>query len=509
MAFGLYLWGIRKDLPYVPDVDEPVFVLPAIRIAASGNLDPGWFGNPGSTIIYPLAVLFHCWHALVHHGMLLHPDHRLLATFALNPGEFYLLGRFLTISYAVATTPTVYAVGRDAFGERVGLMGACLSALYPIAVVHAQQVRTDSAAMFFGMLSLWLCLRLLDRPAIGNNVVAGLAIGLSIATRYFMVMLIPVLIVVNLVDLPTIRCRSLQLHRQESALLGACAGIMGALVGFALTTPYFFLSFGIALESLKNEARGNHLGADGLSPFGNFIWYLTEAIPRSITWPQVLLLAIGVLIAVRSRQPGQILLVGFVLTFLVGTSLHPLHWQRWIIQVLPLFALFVANALEAVILWISSRVISSRTLGIPIGLLALTLVAAWPGYQLVLLDITEASPSTRILAREWLLLNLPAGSWIVSEWYTAPLDGTGFVLSEHNTLAVKHGPDDYYRDGYRYVVASSYMYDRFLREPGRYPAEVNFYQTLFARYRLLKQFDPSITRGGPIIRIYELQNQQE
>ena len=59
IAFGFYVWTIQRDLPFTPEIDEPIFVLPAIRMASSGNLNPGWFGNPGSTVIYPLALRYH------------------------------------------------------------------------------------------------------------------------------------------------------------------------------------------------------------------------------------------------------------------------------------------------------------------------------------------------------------------------------------------------------------------------------------------------------------------
>src|SRR5207253_1016019 len=48
------LWGLERDLPYTPEVDEPSFVVPAGRIAATGDLNPHWFGHPGSTVICPL-----------------------------------------------------------------------------------------------------------------------------------------------------------------------------------------------------------------------------------------------------------------------------------------------------------------------------------------------------------------------------------------------------------------------------------------------------------------------
>jgi len=470
-------------------------------MAASGNLNPGWFGNPGSTVMYPLAAIYRIWHAVAHHGMLFRPDPNLQGTFDSSPSQFYLLGRLMTIVYAVMSIPFVYQVGRRAFGERVGLIGAWLSVLCPIAVTHAQTVRTDSAGAFFGVLGLWLCLRLYDRPTIGNQIMAGLAVGLGIATRYFMVALIPVLLAV---DGLVLRRQASRLGKLKATWLGISAGLLAVAVAFALSTPYFFLDFTTVLENLEYEARATQPGHDSLFLAENFLWYLTRAIPLSITWPQTMLAAVGVALVIWRCQPQQMLLLGFVVTFLTGISLSPLHWQRWIIQILPLFALFAANALNVIIACLSTplRLTPSVQRGLIIS--ALLLVSARLVYQLVLMDLRQASPSTRILAREWILRNLPTGSRITQEEYAAALVGTDFVVSERFSLAVNRSVDDYYRDGYRYIVVSSAIYGRYLGLPNHYPSEDAFYQTLFAEGHLLQQFKPSTARGGPIIRIYEL-----
>ena len=52
-----HLWALRRFLP-VPEIDEPFFVRPAVQFAGTGDPNPGWFGHPGSTVIYPLAGLF-------------------------------------------------------------------------------------------------------------------------------------------------------------------------------------------------------------------------------------------------------------------------------------------------------------------------------------------------------------------------------------------------------------------------------------------------------------------
>src|SRR5689334_17364661 len=88
IASILYVGGIRKNLPFIPEVDEAETVTPAIHVAASGDLNPHWFGYPGSTVIYPLAALYHIWNVAVYHAPLLQPDPSLQVRFENNPAEF-------------------------------------------------------------------------------------------------------------------------------------------------------------------------------------------------------------------------------------------------------------------------------------------------------------------------------------------------------------------------------------------------------------------------------------
>ena len=502
LAFLCIAWGIRKNLPYTPEVDEDIFVAPAVHIAASGTLDPGWFGHPGSTVIYPLAGTFHVWHAATHRGTFFHPDPNLQASFEANPAEYYLLARLLTLAFAVLSVPLAYHVGRFVFGERAALLGALLSTLSPLTVTHAQMVRTDSAATFFGLLSLWLCLRLLQRQTAGRQVLAGAAIGLAIGSRYFMAALIPVLLAVDTLAWRE-QSRSSPAGRR-AWWLAAGTGALAVGAAFALSTPFFFLNLGTALRDLQVEARTTHLGADGLTPLGNLWWYLSLALPSDVGWAQAALAVVGVGLVLRDRQPRQLLLPGFVVVFLGGIILSPLHWARWLIEILPLVSLLAAHALDAIILpWLGKLSDRPAAQG-GLAAAALLVTLAGPAYQVVLLDVGQTEPSTRVQAREWLLRNLPAGSHIAQEWYTAPLSDTRFVIANYLTLASGQTLDDYRRNGDRYLVASSFIYDRYLAESQRYRQETAFYRDLFARGRLLQQFEPSITRSGPTIRVYEL-----
>jgi hypothetical protein len=501
IALALRLWGIKADLPYVPHVDEPVFVVPAVEMATNASANPGWFGHPGSTVIYPLALAFRAGSFLANGGPLLGPNPGVLAAFKEQPGAFYLSGRLLSVLYAVLSLPLVFLIGRRVFNVRVALIGTAFAALSPVTVAYAQIVRTDSAGTFFAMLALYLCLRVLDAPSLRNQVLAGAVIGIGVATRYFLALIAVVLVAVDAILL-------WQQWRQRAVLrrhLGAAvAGLAAIGLAFAVATPYFFLDHETAMRNLAFEARSTHPGADGLSPVGNFAWYLSEALPSVLGMPIAACAAFGAALALCRRHIPELIVVGFVLIYLVAISLPALHWARWLIQIVPLCSLLAASVVDAVAMRLSAWLgAGPLQRWVPIGVLTAALCAA-PAHDVAIMSMSAIQPSTRIQAREWIIQNLPQGTRIAQEWYAAPLVGTGFVVEERFSLAERSSVEAYIGEGYRYVVASSAIYNRYYSEPGRYPDRIAFYDDLFKRGRLLRRWEPSRTRGGPEISIYEL-----
>ena len=195
------------------------------------------------------------------------------------------------------------------------------------------------------------------------------------------------------------------------------------------------------------------------------------------------------------------------MSFLLGVSLSPLHWPRWIIQILPLLALLVAFGTDTAVTLLVKHLKPGMTAPSSLVVLGILMVSAWPTYRSVAFILKQSNPSTRILAREWVLENLPPGSSIVQEKYTAPLDGTDYVVHEESWNPANRTLDSYRRNGYHYVMINRDMfYNHFVADEERYREQVKFYRDLFSSGRLLQEFRPSTTRDGPMIQVYEIGN---
>ena len=347
VSSSAHIRALHRDLP-LHDTDEDYFVEPAVHIAATGDLNPHWFGHPGSTVIYPVAFLIHGWDAVAHDGPLLSPNRDLTERNETDPTAFYVIGRLWTIALSVATLPILFLLGRRAFNLPVALIGTALFAVLPLPIRFAGIVRTESAATFFGVLALWCCVCAWQERRPRWWLFAGVSVGLALSSRYFMVALIPCMLAAAV--LPNRR----DIDRAVKAAVLASAATIGT---FIATTPFFFLDFGTALRSLNEQNTTRPPSGLGFTRLGNVRWYIGNAIPTSLTWPIFVLAIGGIFVALIRRRPPQLLLLVFCSIYMVGVSLSILHYQRYVIEILPVLMLFAA----ATIWEISTALGSART----------------------------------------------------------------------------------------------------------------------------------------------------
>jgi hypothetical protein len=512
LALSLYfhLWGIRRNLPILPEMDEVLLYEPAVRIASTGNPNPGWFGYPGSTVIYPTALGVHVWQAVAHDGTWLRVGPAWPSIRQTSGWSLVLVGRLVSVAYSVAALLLLFVIGRRLAGSGTALAGAALAALCPTTIDFAQQLRTDGPATFFGLLHLAMCLRLLDRPGWATQALAGATLGLAIATRYLLATVAPVLLTVEMILWWRARRAACPMRIFSLQVLAGLACVPAA---FVVATPYAILDHRTAWSTFREvaEKQQTHLGADGLGPAGNFWWYVSTALPGAFAWSQIGLAGVGVARICRGRESGSLLMLLYTASFLAGISQIGLHWARWLLPILPLVALFAAHGLLGLLELAPSllgRAVPAADGGLrrAIPVLAAVIVVVFsiaPARTIVAAARLRSVPTTDVIAAEWIAANLPAASVIVRERYTAPLAEGRFMLLTYAQLPEK-SLDYYLALPVDFALASSHNWNRFAQEATRYPKEVAFYRELHRRGLLVKEFAPSATRAGPTVRVYAL-----
>jgi 4-amino-4-deoxy-L-arabinose transferase-like glycosyltransferase len=135
----------------------------------------------------------------------------------------------------------VFTAARSRYGTAAGLFALALVALDPTFVAHAGVVHTDvgAAAGFLGTVLAWDAAR--RRPTPLRVGVAGVALGLALATKFSAVLLVPILLL-----------QSLFAARREPAPGRAVAGAVGRLAAAGVVALLVILAVYAPLTARMN-----------------------------------------------------------------------------------------------------------------------------------------------------------------------------------------------------------------------------------------------------------------
>lgn len=98
--------------------------------------------------------------------------------------------RSLSVVFAVATLPVIYALGRRLFGTAVGLIAAWLLAINAFHVSYSQEARSYALVVFLVTLSTLLLLRNLQEPAAARWMSYAIVSALAIYAHFFAALVI-------------------------------------------------------------------------------------------------------------------------------------------------------------------------------------------------------------------------------------------------------------------------------------------------------------------------------
>ena len=91
--------------------------------------------------------------------------------------------RLVHVLFSLATVGVMYRLGKDGWGERVGLMAAAIFAFYPTLIGYTNILLTETSCIFFVALFCWALLRCLQQPHWGWAAIAGAALGIGALIR--------------------------------------------------------------------------------------------------------------------------------------------------------------------------------------------------------------------------------------------------------------------------------------------------------------------------------------
>ncbi len=524
VACAVRFHNLGFGLPSLYDPDEPIFMVMALKLLKEHTLNPGWFGHPGSTTIYLLALIdVAVFGAGVLIGRFSGVNDFAAAAYA-DPSMLFLPARFAMALFGVGCVWLTYRLGRKLFGTATGLIAAAFLAINSLHILWSQVIRTDVMASLFMLASLIFSVGVAKRGSLRDYLLSGAFIGLAIATKWP-----SAIVVVALVGASFARIRERpDLWQQE---LGRVAGALGCgLVALFLASPFIFLDWRTVLSNVTGEMSPRHLGQTGGGFLHNLRWYMLGQVASSMGFIGLVLAVGGAVVAWLRTRIARWTLVPATVGFLALICLQSMVWSRWLVPALPLFCLFAAVAIVGIGRWLSGVLRSPYKAVITAAVAA---AAAAPSLASARDKIAERAVDTRALAANWAAANIQPGSKVLIEhlelglrnrpWhFLFPIGEAGCVDGlrvlakgmkyEDLQKLRKGGPivdlgnvDPARLDSCHADVAILTYYDLYRSEASQFPRELDNYQRLLAGGRTVAKFVPSRGRiGGPVVRIVAL-----
>ncbi|MFA6117752.1 MAG: glycosyltransferase family 39 protein [Sphingomonas sp.] len=518
VATGLRIHGVGFGLPSLNDPDEPLFIMTALEMLRNHSLNPGWFGHPGTTTLYCLALISLAVGGIgIATGRFADGPALTAAAYA-DPGILFLPGRLFIVACGIACVWLIWSLGRKLGGPRLGLIAAAFLAVNAVHIQYSQIIRTDVHATIFMLLCTQSAVAIARKGRPRDYVMAGIWAGLACATKWP-----AAIIVLNPLCAGLYRVSIDRSEWRRLALLPAVA-----LAVLLIASPYLLLDYPAVMRNLAGEARTAHPGATGGGFLANLGWYAGHPLLASFGAAGLALVVASTLGALSRPRIAVAILPG-ALAFLVVIGAQALLWERWIVPLLP----FAALAAAASICWLADRLRERLHRPLPFIEAVAVLLLALPMLQAARAGAAERALDTRQVATAWVSAHIPPGSSIVMEhagfdllrgpWrFLFPLGSAG-CLDARGILTgqIRYSRVEKLRSG-RAVVDLAHVdkammpgchadfailshYDGYRADPAHFPDELARYAQLLRGGSQLAIIRPQPgLRTGPVVRIVKL-----
>jgi mannosyltransferase len=285
-------------------------------------------------------------------------------------GDGQSVAKILSILFGVATVPAMYALGKQLYGRRVGLISALLVTVSACHVRASQWIRSYSLMLLLLVLAAWFLARALEQPSFRNWTLYAITAALSVYCHLYATLALGA----QLVSLVLLSAREIPWKRLVVAL---------AALGLLLTPA-------AAYVVTHNSGQVGWLPAPKLWELVHWAVFLAGAGSTGVAFALLLiclgLCALGFLQARKSWNstgrsfqswrrlfPFVWLVLPVAISFLTS-YVKPIFFFRYLIICWPAFVLVLADGIAN---WRPSRV---RT-GILAAALCLSLLSVGLAYK--------------------------------------------------------------------------------------------------------------------------------
>lgn len=533
MAFLMRIWGIDFGLPYRYHIDETFYVALSLKLPSNGFELPVRTHGPNLFFLLLLAedVLYFLFKFLTGQVSSIAAFEQLYRS---DPTNFVILARALSAIVGTLTLIPVYLLGKKLYRPIVGILAAILLGF---SFQHIRESHYGTPDIFVGFLvtiSLLSSVNILKKGRLQDYLLAGIFAGLATGTKFTNVLVLFPLMIAHIYN---VWADHSQRNWFKDIVLSQklWASLISLLVSFAIAYPNLLFRPGKFLEYvdfLIDVGKNGFLTQFIIEPAPAWIYY-PFSLSWGLGWLLIGALIIAIIVALFRRKPDELLLLGFIFIYLVVLFRSPYYASRYLIPLLPTLYVFSANG----IYWVADRLAKSLNARRTILMIVIAFFSLMQPISSALRhNYLLKQTDTRTLAKEWIEDNIPESATIAVDWrhYAPPLqtqnENSAETVPKYN-LVIANGiglpeqtVDEYYVDGVRFVVVSSFIDGLPLAKPADLESRKSFHDELDSqdliyeirpysntapRFIFDQLFGPVISlwkieRPGPTLQVYRL-----
>ena len=423
-AMPIILQGIDNlRLIEVFSTDEALAVSIVTNMIEHRSLVPGlrgsYFFNYGALYFY-LSLLLVAAYTLVFPA-------------ATTPAVILSL-RSTTVLFGVLSLCATYLLARTMYSGRVSLLASLLLVVTPNFLEWSVTAHPDIPQMFFTILAIYYCYRLVLSYSVKTLILASLFAGLSFGTKYAGFLLLPVIGLSNVLSLVKNMSRDSLSWRAllRKLVIDTILVVLVFGIVFIATNPFAILKYDKFIADLTYERRHLAFGHGFRASSEAVEWFDLLASDRIMTSAGFALLFAGLSIwwfsSIRRQEGGilarfdgsSVVLFWIVLYFFYLFFQVNMRQPRFLLPIVPFLVIFAAYG--------AIRLLSSDFRFLPLNLvikgvvIVLILLSLGPriveGYEFFKIRAGKMQDNPVIAAREWLEANYPPETGIVYDSYS-------------------------------------------------------------------------------------------
>lgn len=250
-------------------------------------------------------------------------------------GTTQLAGRAVTAVFTLGTGWLTYLIGRRLFNRQTALLGALLLFSFPLVFRLGAAAMVEMPLTFFFTLTVWLTLRVVERPSWPRWLLVGLTAAAGLLSKYTMVFVAP--LIFGIVAVRGSKKQALRL------------GGVGLLVGLVLGVGLVIFASRVDVLQQQLATVWEYAGLVLTNEYGRRVLFetMSNRLPSALGVYNLPLLALGGLFIINRRRPVDWVVLFWILSVWLPLSLT-LPDHRYFLPSFPALALLAALGLQRV-----------------------------------------------------------------------------------------------------------------------------------------------------------------